>query len=322
MRAISRGVSLKAIAMFEVLSQSGSIAATARRTGQSQPAVSQQLQKLELSLGTRLINHDTRPMTLTSAGRVFLTRAQESLRQLRLAQTEIETLDLRHLTSLRIGIIEDFDSEITPALVSTLSQNLSNCHFKQISGPSHEMASKLDDRSLDILVAAASDDSAEKWKEFPLLRDPFILATPRNVGFDPADPLAALREIPFLRQDQDMLIGRQIEAQLSRLRITLPNRFEIGSIQSLMGLVANGFGWTITTPLSYLRAQRFQAEIAVHPLPFPKFSRQISLFTRADWADKVPGDIAETLRDLLRQTVVAEGLEKMPWLKGAYEVVS
>ena len=321
MRAVSKGISLKGIAMFEVLAQNGSIAETARRIGQSQPAVSQQLQKLEASLGVPLVNHDTRPMTLTAAGRGFLARAQESLRQLRLAQTELEQLDLSHLTSLRIGVIEDFDSEITPTLVTRLSQNLSNCAFKQVSGPSHEMARKLDERQLDILIAAATDDNAGRWREFPLLRDPFILALPQGVALDPDAPFDSLRGLPFLRQDRETLIGRQIEAQLARMKFDLPNRFEIGPIQSLMGLVANGSGWTITTPLSYHRAQRFQARIAVHPLPIPKFARRISLFTRAAWADKVPGDIADMMRGLLRETVIKEGMEKMPWLQDSYRVL-
>ncbi len=321
MASATNGISLRALAMFEVLARNGSIAETARRTGQSQPAVSQQLQRLEAGLGTPLMHHGTRPMTLTNAGRVFLTRAQESLRQLRLARTELELLDLSHLTRLRIGIIEDFDAEVTPALVSTLSQNLRNCHFKQVSGPSHELGAKLDDRSLDLIVAAAGTDPVPGWHELALLRDPYILATPLDFTFDPGDPLPALRDLPFLRQDRDMLMGRQIEAQLARLRIDLTDRFEIGSIQSLMGLVANGFGWTITTPLGYVRARRFQDQIAVHPLPFAKFSRHISLFWRADGAGKVPGDIAKILRALLQQSVVAEGLETMPWLQSEYRVI-
>jgi len=322
MRSLLKGISLKNIAMFEVLAQTGSIAQTAQRTGQSQPAVSQQLQKLEASLGAVLVNHRTRPMTLMRSGRGFLMRAQESLRQLRLAQTELEMLDLSHLTSLRIGVIEDFDSEITPALVTTLSQNLSNCAFKQISGPSHEMGEMLDDRRLDILIAAAADENAGRWQEFPLLRDPFILVVPNGFALDAENPLRSLNSLPFLRHDQDMLIGRQIEAQLARLKIDLVNRFEIGPIQSMMGLVANGSGWTITTPLSYLRAKRFQSEIEAHPLPLPKFARRISLFSRADWIDTVPSDIAETTRALLRQTVLSDGLEKMPWLIGDYRVLS
>lgn len=321
MTTIAKAMSLKGVTMFEVLAETGSIADTAARTGQSQPAVSQQLKRLEASLGTTLVNHDTRPMTLTAAGRLFLARAQESLRQLRLARAEIEMLDLAHLTSLRIGVIEDFDSEITPALVTTLSKSLSNCRFKQVSAPSHEMVRLLSERKLDLIVATATDDSDGRWNEYPLLRDPFVLAVPEGVGLDADDPISSLAGLPFLRHDQDMLIARQIEAQLARLKIDLQNRFEIGPIQSMMGLVASGAGWAITTPLSWHRAQRFQSRITLHPLPLPKFARRISLFARRDWSEKVPHDIAQTLRAMLRQTVLREGLEKMPWLEAAYQVI-
>jgi DNA-binding transcriptional LysR family regulator len=318
---LAKGISLKAVAMFEVLAETGAIAETARRTGQSQPAVSQQLQRLEAALGAVLVTHDTRPMTLTNAGRTFLVRARESLRQLRLARTELDMLDLRHLSSLRIGIIEDFDSEITPALVTTLSQNLSNCHFRQVSAPSHDMVRLMDEGRLDMIVATATEPARGGRAEYPLLRDPFILVVPGDFPLDLDDPWPQLKTLPFLRHDGDMLISRQIEAQLSRAKIDLANRFEIGPIQSMMGLVASGAGWAISTPLSWQRAQRFQARIAVHPLPMPKFARRISLFARADWADRVPGDIAATLRAMLRQTVVREGLERLPWLGDSYRVI-
>lgn len=321
MSDLAKGISLKSVAMFEVLAETGSIAETARRTGQSQPAVSQQLQRLEAALGATLVTHDTRPMDLTNAGRTFLVRARESLRQLRLARTELDMLDLRHLSSLRIGIIEDFDSEITPALVTTLSQNLSNCHFRQVSAASHELARLLDEGRLDMIVAAATEPASGTRAEYPLLRDPFVLVAPRDFEIDPVDPWTGLRALPFLRHDRDMLISRQIDAQLARAKIDLANRFEIGPIQSMMGLVASGAGWAITTPLSWQRAQRFQPRIAVHPLPLPKFARRISLFARADWAGKVPGDIAATLRAMLRQTVLREGLERLPWLGDSYRVI-
>lgn len=92
--------------------------------------------------------------------------------------------------------------------------------------------------------------------EYPLLRDPFVLAAPTSQPLLAQDYLAGKSTLLFMRYSQ--IIGRQIEAQLKRLRITLPNRFEMESNQTIMGMVAEGGGWTIPTPTSYIRAKRFQ----------------------------------------------------------------
>ena len=75
-------------------------------------------------------------------------------------------------------------------------------------------------------------------------------------------------------------MGRQIEAHLARHRIALPDRFESDSNQSIMALVANGVGFSITTPLAILRARIFLDRVAIHPLPLAAMSRTISLSPR------------------------------------------
>ena len=47
---IAKGVTLRGLEVFEALASSGSVAQTAKMTGLSQPAVSQQLSKLEDAL--------------------------------------------------------------------------------------------------------------------------------------------------------------------------------------------------------------------------------------------------------------------------------
>ena len=64
---IAKGVTLRGLEVFEALASSGSVAQTAKMTGLSQPAVSQQLSKLEHALATDLIEHNRRPMRLTPA---------------------------------------------------------------------------------------------------------------------------------------------------------------------------------------------------------------------------------------------------------------
>lgn len=309
-----KGVTLRGLEVFEALARTGSVAQAAAQTGLSQPAVSQQIKNLETALKTDLIDHSRRPMQLTQAGSSFLTHAEAALAQLRLAQAELTTMDLAHLSELSIGMIDDFDNDVTPRLATILAENLTRCRFKLITAPSHDIHKGLTDKSLHIAISASTGVVAPDILEYPLVRDPFILVAPR--GKLPAAPTAldAFGDLAFLRYDRAQLIGAQIDAWLARQKLDFPARFEVGSHLALMAMVARGIGWAITTPLGYMRAIRFHDAVEAFPLPQAPFSRQISLYAGADWAGAVPTDIGAAVRRLIQSHMLNPVLTQLPWL--------
>ncbi|MBV1926549.1 MAG: LysR family transcriptional regulator [Rhodobacteraceae bacterium] len=318
---LNKGVTLRGLEVFEALANSGSVAQAAKRTGLSQPAVSQQLRNLEKALSTELVNHGKRPMTLTAAGRSFLSRTEAVLSQLRLAQSELTVMDLTHLSKLSIGLIDDFDNDLTPRLVTILAENMTKCQFKLITAPSLDINAAMKDRHLHIAVAASTGQTDDSVVEYPLVRDPFILVAPRGMVDSASDIMASLGGVPFLRYAREQLISQQIEVQLTRQGMQFEERFEIGSHLALMAMVARRIGWAITTPLGYMRAARFHDDIEVHALPFGEFSRVISLFSRADWADRVPLDVAQTMRQLIQNQIIDPAVSRLPWLAESLQVI-
>lgn len=318
---LTKGVTLRGLEVFEALAASGSVAQAAEATGLSQPAVSQQIRNLESALGTDLLDHTKRPMQLTQAGRAYLARTSPVLSQLRLAHSELAVMDLNHLTQLSMGIIDDFDNDLTPRLVTGLAETMTRCQFRLTTAPSHEITAALRNRDLHLGVTAATGEVLDGVTEYPLARDPFILVTP--AGFIPrgADPMARLNDLPMLRYGRDQLISRQIEAHLKRVSFDPPNRFEIASNPSLIAMVSRGIGWAVTTPLSFLRAARFHEQIDAHPLPFAPFARNISLLASDDWAETVPRDMAQTMRRLIAQHIITPGIDRFPWLGDEFRVL-
>ena len=316
-----KGVTLRGLEVFEALAATGSVAGAAEATGLSQPAVSQQMRNLETALGTDLVDHGRRPMMLTPAGRSFLVRAQAVLAQLRMAQTELTVMDLSHLSVLNLGVIDDFDNDLTPRLVTMLAESMTRCRFKLITAPSHEITAAMRDLSLHLAVAASGGGVEEGITEYPLVRDPFIFVASRGTVAAHGSAEAVMQALPFLRYDRDQFIGRQIEAHMTRQGYNFPARFEIGAHLSLMTLAARGVGWAITTPLGYMRAARLHGELEAHPLPMQPFARTIALFAGADWADDVPRDVARMVRTRVDELVIAPALVQLPWLEGELRVL-
>lgn len=315
---LPKGVTLRGLEVFEALASAGTVGQTARLTGLSQPAVSQQLRNLETALGTDLVDHNRRPMRLTSAGEAFLARAEAALSQLRLAQSELTVMDLAHLISLSIGIIDDFDDNLTPRLATILGDSLTGCRFKMITASSQDIRDALHENRLHIGIAAKTEETPIGVVEYPIARDPFIIAAPPGVVVDLAAPP---KDLPFLRYETEQLISRQIDGFLTSRQTPLPDRFEIGSHLALMAMVARGIGWAITTPLGYMRAARFHDKMEAHPIADTSFARHISLFANEEWDGNVPKDIAQTMRALVQAHMIDPALIKLPWLAGALRIL-
>jgi hypothetical protein len=247
------------------------------------------------------------------------------LSELRLAQSELTVMDLTHLSTLSIGLIDDFDNDLTPRLATILADSLTGCRFSLITAPSNDIIEAMQKRLLNVAVSASSGKVLDGVTEYPLVRDPFILVMPKGSAGgsagSPGDVLPLLGSMPMLRYSREQLIARQIAAHLARHKMEYEDRFQIGSHLALMAMVARRIGWALTTPLGYMRAVRFHDDIDALPLPFAAFSRTISLFAAADWADRVPRDIAQTVRHLVQNQMIDPAITRLPWLAGKLQVI-
>lgn len=318
---LKKGVTLRGIEVFEALAQAGSVAHAAVLTGLSQPAVSQQMRNLEQAVGADLIDHSRRPMRLTPAGQLFLRRAGVALSELRQAQSEVTVMDLAHLKELNLGIIDDFDNDLTPRLATILADSLTGCRFRMITAGSHELASAMRTQDLHMAIAAKTTHNMDGVTEYPLARDPFIIVAPLGVADSAQHLLDGAGDLPLLHYAAEQLIAQQIAAHLARAGLTPPARFEIGSHLALMAMVARGIGWTITTPLGYMRAARFHDTLHAMPLPLADAARQITLFAGSDWSDPVPRDIAQTMRRLIQTHMIGPVTAQLPWLTDSFHLM-
>ena len=55
------------------------------------------------------------------------------LAELQMAQSELSVMDLGHLATLSIGLIDDFDNDLTPRLATLLADSLTRSKFKLIT---------------------------------------------------------------------------------------------------------------------------------------------------------------------------------------------
>lgn len=313
MVAATGRITLWGIEVFLATADEGSISAAARRLEASPSAVSQQLTNLETALDIVLLNRTSRPVSLTPSGEIFRKRAQLILNEATQARAELANTDMSALTRFRLGMIEDFDADVTPRLLSDMAGTLTGCQFLLETGASHRLFDLLDSRALDVIVAADMGAAADWMEVHPLMVEPFVAAVPK--GFvKTGDVLAQLQSLPLIQYTQRHHMGRQIAAHLARQNLTLSHRFELDSYHAIMAMVAAKAGWTILTPLGYLRARRFHDAVEMIELPFDPLTRSISLTARRDVLQDMPQDVAASLRLLLQEMIVNPAIKALPWI--------
>ena len=314
-------ITLWHIEVFLATAEEGSVKAAAERLGASASAVSQQLTNLEQATGVTLIDRSSRPLALTPAGEAFRRRAHIISSEAEQARLELSRMDHSALTLLRLGVIEDFDAVVTPALLRDLSEQMPSARFLLETGASHRLVGQLDARALDLVVAADFGAAADWMEVHPILREPFVAVVPASS--DVTEDVAAhkLPDMPLIQYTSRHQMGRQLADHLARQNLTIAHRFELDSYHAILAMVAAGSGWTILTPLGVAHAARFADQIRVMPLPIAPLFRTISLTARRGMLAEVPGEIAGSLRNILNDKVITPTVRRHSWLKKDFRLL-
>lgn len=314
-------ITLWGIEVFMAAADERSISAAAKRLGASPSAVSQQLTNLEGAVGATLLQRNARPIRLTPAGEIMHRRAQAILNEAAQARAELAMSDLSRLTRFRLGMIEDFEADVTPQLLTHMAGELRGCRFLLETGASHYLHDQLDARALDVVVAAELGAESDWVEVHPLLREGFVAAAPRGKVDRGGEVLRQLKRLPLVQYTQRHYMGRLLSSHLARQNLSLPHRFELDSYHAILALVGQGAGWTILPPLALMRAGRFLNRIDVLELPFEPLSRTISLTARKGILQDMPGHVAETLRPILQASIVIPAIERYPFLADNLTVI-
>jgi DNA-binding transcriptional LysR family regulator len=310
---------LQGLRVLLALAEAGSLQSAAARLGISLSGLSQQVTALERAVGARLFDRRARPVTPTPAGQALLGHARRILSVVSEAEADLAALSLASLPRLTLAIIDDLDASVTPVLVAALQARFPRSFVQAVSGRSDQVIDRLVARTADLGVTAL-DPPEGGFRALPILRESFVLVAARGVLDGAADVRAALAALPFVPYSPDIPIGRKVARHLARVRMAVDSRLAFEATRSVLAMVVQARGWTITTPLNLLDAQQFLDRVDLHPLPFAGETRTVSLVARAGELGHLPDDLARDCRALVRDVLVPRFAARAPALAGAIEV--
>ncbi|MEM9633603.1 MAG: LysR family transcriptional regulator, partial [Pseudomonadota bacterium] len=200
-------LSLKGLELFQTVARKGSLLEASEETGLSTSTISHHLRVLETSLGIELFNHKRRPMLLTPKGQAFLRNIDDALHSIRRAKAEAAAGNVIEASYLRLGAIEDLDSDIIPDLAVQLSSSMPRCDFLYLTDFSHALLEMLHNRQLDLGITTTPKDRLQDLVDLPFLRDPFVMVTPSTAEQSTSDILAGKSDLPFLRFSKNLMVA-------------------------------------------------------------------------------------------------------------------
>jgi DNA-binding transcriptional LysR family regulator len=124
----------------------------AERLYVAQPAVSEQVRKLEAELGVRLFDRTNRRVTITEAGAALLEEGRRVLAQADTAQLAARNARDRAGANLRIGYLPDSLPASVPRALAHVGRVAPRVDVSAETGPAVRLIQRVRDRELDAVV--------------------------------------------------------------------------------------------------------------------------------------------------------------------------
>jgi len=291
----------KLLTVFREVATRGSFSEAAAALSFTQPAVSQQIARLERELGTKLLARNARGVSLTPAGEVLLRHAEAMLQQLRQAEADVQAVAGVERPQLRVGAFASAAASIMPpALAELRSAHPAAAVTMRVT----EMPESLDALRTGELDLSVIIDAVRTPLELPagvevtdLFEDPFLAALPYS------HPLAGRGAVALaeLRDEEWMVTGvanscpdTTIVLEACRdAGFTPQASFSSDDYAAIQGMVASGMGVAIIPSLALGNARE---DIAIRPLRGTTPMRRV----RAAIAADRPSALADALLEILR----------------------
>lgn len=203
-------VTVHQLRVFWAIAHSDTLTKAAKQLGLAQPSLSQQLSKLESTIGAQLFHRRAGEMTLTEAGNYLLPRAEHVLRGMRDLEDGISQYSDGKRVTVRLAGISSVLRVLLPEAIRRMQVQYPDADFDLQEGAPADILEMLYGRRINIGLVAANSiaEAGVGFVQVPVAEDPYVLVVPQHLSLDrvsdperdlSADDLALLnRSIQFI----------------------------------------------------------------------------------------------------------------------------
>lgn len=238
---------------FQMLAKELHFGKAAEKLFISQPPLSRQIRELEAALGLLLFERNNKRVSLTEAGRYFLSESTALLQQLEKAKLKARQIHDSVAGTFRLGYISSTPRGILAGVLKTVKEQYPFLKVNLYELATQRQRAALESGTLDLGIARAPV-LAQQLEQRLLLTEYFCLTKPRGQKI-PMRELAAQSFVSFNKDDAPDY-HQQFRYCCHQLGFEPQVIHECNNMPSILELVAGGMGLAIV-PQSVRKLFRF-----------------------------------------------------------------
>jgi DNA-binding transcriptional LysR family regulator len=251
-----RHLSLRQLEVLKAVVDAGSMARAAQRLFMTGPAITQQIQQLEKTLGVPAFDRIGRRLRLTAAGDRALAAANDVHTRLAALAKEMDALRKRDDGTLHLGILAT-GTHILPPLLAEFRRLAPGIAVHMVVSTRAELTRRVLDGDVDLALMGRGPESAPDGAVAagdPLTREPFA-SNPHVIIAWPEHPLAAERGIAPIELRHESIVQREpgsgtramLDNFLAMHRITPRERVPVSGNEMAKHAVMSQLGISLTS---------------------------------------------------------------------------
>ncbi len=264
-------------------------AVAARECFITQPTLSMQIQKLEEELGVIIFDRSKKPVLPTPIGEKIIKQARVNLSEFNKIDEIIKEQKNEISGELKIGIIPTLAPYLLPLFITKFLDKYPEIQLVIEELLSQQILEKISQDRLDfaILVTPTKD---KRVIEIPLFYESFFAYLSENHPLSER-PILDLHDLDLSEmlllsdghcfRNQVVNICPKQEGMLQKSRM----QFESGSLETLMRIVENHYGYTLLPELATLNLGKRRRRL-IKTFHEPKPVREVSLVIRRSYLKK------------------------------------
>jgi LysR family tcuABC transcriptional regulator len=259
-------VDLRQLRYFAQIVESGSLSKASRNLFVAQPALSQQLAKLESEVGKPLLRRSPRGVAPTENGLALYHHARFMLRQLDQAMSIARQGSGAVQGMVTLGLPATTVAALGLPLVRRIRERYPAILLNVVEGMSGHLAQMMRVGRLDLAVLFSSDAASDAAIEALLEEELFVIVPEGSPLVPPKRTRLTIAEaaaLPLIVPTGEHGLRRRIAAEFEHRNLPLRVVAEIDSLSLLMNCVHEGMGATIKPMAAVLleggRGRRWRA---------------------------------------------------------------
>lgn len=268
----------------------------AKRFHMSQSAFSVMIQKLETAVGVRLFERDTRTVTLTPEGALFVEVARSLVDEIDSAFSDMTEYIARRKGRVAIAALPSLAAKGIPAVIAQYKQQYPGITISLFDGLSDQCLSMLRNEKVDLAITAPGPNMAE-FDTRSLYSEPFYFVCRRDhkLAKKRRITLRDLSGCEVIHLAKSTSVRQHVDHLLKTVDI-IDTGYEVEHLATVAGLIESGLGVSLVPELTLFQFRL--RDLVVIPLTASDIVRPLLIVKRKDRSLSIA---AQGMLDLLEK---------------------